>query len=132
MKFFKSSCRIQTPSRPVSYTGGWVQIAEQEILKKLLRHLFIVVQLRRTLLLHHSYTMLWCTVHVHSTVYRSQGCQVDPYGAKFQKLINTRTKVCVFNKHTYKVCPVWLVRSNILAKIRSHHPGSCLRNHIFD
>jgi len=24
-------CRIQTPSRPVSY-GGWVQIAEQEIL----------------------------------------------------------------------------------------------------
>jgi len=32
MNFFRSPCRIQTPSRPVSYTGGWVQIAEQEIL----------------------------------------------------------------------------------------------------
>jgi len=31
MKFFRSLCRIQTPSRPVSYTGGWVQTAEQEI-----------------------------------------------------------------------------------------------------
>jgi len=43
MKFFRSPYRIQIPSRPVSYTGGWVQIAEQE---------------RRTLLLHHSYTMM--------------------------------------------------------------------------
>jgi len=43
MKFFRSPCRIQIPSRSVSYTGGWVQIAEQE---------------RRTLLLHHSYTTL--------------------------------------------------------------------------
>jgi len=30
---FRSPCCIQTPSRPVSYTGGWVQIAEQEILR---------------------------------------------------------------------------------------------------
>jgi len=29
MKFFRPLCRIQTP---VSYTGGLVQIAEQEIL----------------------------------------------------------------------------------------------------
>jgi len=43
MKFFRSPCRIQIPNRPISCTGGWVQIAEQE---------------RRTLLLHHSYTML--------------------------------------------------------------------------
>jgi len=28
MKIFRSPCRIQTPSRPVSYTGGWVQIAQ--------------------------------------------------------------------------------------------------------
>jgi len=34
-----------------------VQIEEQEILIAV-RNLFIVVQLRRTLLLHHSYTML--------------------------------------------------------------------------
>jgi len=32
MKFFSSLCRIHTPSRPVSYTGDGVQIAEQEIL----------------------------------------------------------------------------------------------------
>jgi len=32
MKFFRSPCRIQTPSRPVSYTASRVQIAEQEIL----------------------------------------------------------------------------------------------------
>jgi len=25
---FRSPCRIQTPSRPVSCTGGWVQIAQ--------------------------------------------------------------------------------------------------------
>jgi len=33
IKFFRSPCRIQTPSRSVSYTGGLVQIAEQEILR---------------------------------------------------------------------------------------------------
>jgi len=57
---FRSPCRIQTPSRSVSCTGVWVQIAELEMLL-VLRHLFIVVQsvqFRRTLLLHHSYTML--------------------------------------------------------------------------
>jgi len=32
MKFFRSTCRIQTPSRLASYTGGGGQIAEQEIL----------------------------------------------------------------------------------------------------
>jgi len=35
MKFVRSPCRIQTPSRPVSFVGGWVQlqlIAEKEIL----------------------------------------------------------------------------------------------------
>jgi len=32
LKFFISPCCIQTPSRPVSYTGGWVQIVEKEIL----------------------------------------------------------------------------------------------------
>jgi len=32
MKLFGSPCRIQTPSRPVIDTGGWVQIVEQEIL----------------------------------------------------------------------------------------------------
>jgi len=31
-EIFRSLCCIQTPSRPVSYTRGWVQIAEQEIL----------------------------------------------------------------------------------------------------
>jgi len=29
---FRSPCRIQTPSRPVSCTGGWMQAAELEIL----------------------------------------------------------------------------------------------------
>jgi len=28
MKFFRSPCSIQTPSKPVSYRGGWVQIAQ--------------------------------------------------------------------------------------------------------
>jgi len=32
MNFFRSPCSNQAPSRPVSCTGGWVQIAEQEIL----------------------------------------------------------------------------------------------------
>ena len=32
MNFFRSPCHIQTPSRPVTYTGGGVQIAEKEIL----------------------------------------------------------------------------------------------------
>ena len=31
MKFFRSLCRIKTQSRPVIYTGVWVQIAEQEM-----------------------------------------------------------------------------------------------------
>jgi len=52
MKYFRSLCRIQTPSRPVSCTGGWVQIADQEILIVAARHLFIVAELRRMLLLH--------------------------------------------------------------------------------
>ena len=31
VKFFISPYHIQTPGRPAGYTGGWVQMAEQEI-----------------------------------------------------------------------------------------------------
>jgi len=55
--FFRSTCLIQTPSGPVSYRGGWVHIQKKKYWQ-LLRHLFIVVQLRRTSLLHHSCTTL--------------------------------------------------------------------------
>jgi len=55
MKNFRSPCSIQIPSRSVSCTGGWVQlIVEKEILIVVAS----LVQLRSTLLLHHSYTML--------------------------------------------------------------------------
>jgi len=58
MKIFRTPCCIQIPSRPVSCTGGWVQlIAEKENWQLLRCLLFIVVQLRRTLLLHHSCAM---------------------------------------------------------------------------
>jgi len=32
-EFFRSPCHFQTPSSLVSCTGGWMQIAEQEILR---------------------------------------------------------------------------------------------------
>jgi len=32
-EIFRSPCRIQTPSRPVSYTRVWVEMAEKEILR---------------------------------------------------------------------------------------------------
>jgi len=52
-EIFRSPSRIQTLSGQVSCTGGWAQIAEQEIL-------IVVASLvkLRTLLLHHSYAML--------------------------------------------------------------------------
>jgi len=62
---FRSPCRIHTPIDQSVGTGGWVQRADKKYWE-LLRHLFIIVQLRRTLLLHHSYTML--------PVYSSQYC----------------------------------------------------------
>jgi len=55
---FRSPCRIQTPSRPVSYTGGKVQqIAKQEILTVVASVAVHCCAIKK-LLLHHSHTML--------------------------------------------------------------------------
>jgi len=57
MKNFRSRCCIQIPSRPFRCTGGWGQLITEKEILIVVASLGLVVQLRRTLLLHHSYTM---------------------------------------------------------------------------
>jgi len=62
----RAAFRLQVGQLVAILQRGWVQIAEQEMLIVVRHLLFIVVQLRRKLFLHHSYTML--------AMYSSQYC----------------------------------------------------------
>ena len=74
MRSFRSPCRIQTPSRPVSYTRGWVQIAEQEMLIAV-ASLVHCCAIKKNVV-HHSYT----TLLIYSS---QQGCQFGFFEARF-------------------------------------------------
>jgi len=74
MKFFRSLCLIQTTSRPVNYTRGWVQIAEQEILT-VVASLVHCCAIRMNVMPHS---------HASLPMYSSQqGCQIGFFEPKF-------------------------------------------------
>jgi len=74
MKFFRSLCRIQTTGKPVSYTRGWVQIAEQEILT-VVASLVHCCAIRKNVMPHS---------HASLRMYSSQqGCQIGIFEPKF-------------------------------------------------
>jgi len=112
---------IQIPSRPITCTGGCLQIAEQEISIVVASLLFILMQLRRMSLLHHRWPLWHCRCTVHSRV----GWVPElPDAAKFGKYCQKSLllwKFCHFFWQNFlmpKLCYCWNSSCDLLLLIK--------------
>jgi len=103
-EMFKPPFRIQTPSRPVSYTGGWVQIVEQETLR-VVASLFVHCCAVKNVIVA---SWLYDVADVQSTVHLAEhGCQVGPFTTKCQKFGRKMVKNNTCSPQTFRLA-LWL------------------------